>query len=101
MRTILFFDLPSVTKTDHKEYAKFIKLIKSKGFIQLQESVYSKLSLNESVANASISEIKKHLPREGMVSVLTLTETQFASMEHILGEPNTDVIINEDKIIKL
>ena len=30
MRTILFFDLPSVTKTDHREYAKFTKFIKKK-----------------------------------------------------------------------
>ena len=101
MRTMLFFDLPSVTKTDHKEYTKFIKLIKSKGFIQMQESVYTKLSLNEAVANAAIKEIRSKLPKEGMISVLTLTENQFASIEHILGEPDTDVVITDEKIVKL
>ncbi len=101
MRTLLFFDLPAVTKSDHREYSKFMKLIKEKGFVELQESVYSKLSLNESVANAALKDIRQKLPKDGMISVLTLTEKQFASMEYILGEPSTDVVVNDDKVITL
>ena len=101
MRTVLFFDLPMVTKTDVREYARFLKFIKSKGFVEFQESVYTKLSLNESVANATLKEIKQKLPREGLVSVLTLSEKQFASIEHILGQPETDVVINDDKVVML
>ena len=101
MRTLLFFDLPVVTKSDRREYTKFLKLIKSKGFIRLQESVYSKLSLNDSVVKATMKEIKAKLPREGMVSVLTLTEAQFASMEHLLGAPDTDVIVDDAKVVTL
>ena len=101
MRTILFFDLPSVTKTELKEYRKFVKFIKSKGFVMLQESVYTKLSLNETVVNATIRDIKAKLPRDGVVSVLTITEKQFASIQHLIGEVNTDVIISDEKVIKL
>lgn len=101
MRIILFFDLPAVTKKDHREYSKFIKLIKSKGFIMLQESVYTKLALNPSIVNSCLLEIKKNLPNEGCVSVLTITEKQFASIEHLIGEIKTDIISSEDKLIKL
>ena len=101
MRTILFFDLPSVTKAELKEYRKFVKFIKSKGFVMLQESVYTKLSLNETVVNATIRDIKAKLPRDGVVSVLTITEKQFASIQHLIGEVNTDVIISDEKVIKL
>lgn len=101
MRTILFFDLPAVTKTDHRQYAKFIKFIKSKGFVMLQESVYSKLSLNESVVDSTLKEIKCNLPKDGVISVLTITEKQFASIEHLLGEINIDVVVNDEKVIKL
>jgi CRISPR-associated protein Cas2 len=101
MRTILFFDLPSVSKTDHREYTKFVKLIKKKGFVMLQESVYTKLSINESAVNSVLGDIKKALPKDGIISVLTITEKQFASIEHILGEINMDVIINDEKVIKL
>lgn len=101
MRTILFFDLPSVTKTELKEYRKFVKFIKSKGFVMLQESVYTKLSLNETVVNATIRDIKAKLPRDGVVSVLTITEKQFASIQHLIGEVNMDVIVSDEKVIKL
>ncbi len=101
MRTILFFDLPSVSKADHREYTKFIKMIKANGFVMLQESVYTKLSLNETVVNATIKELKQKLPKDGIVSVLTITENQFASIKHLLGESNTDVIINDERMVKL
>lgn len=101
MRTILFFDLPSVSKTDHREYTKFVKFIKKKGFVMLQESVYTKLSINESVADSTLGDIKKALPKEGVISVLTITEKQFASIEHILGELNTDIVIDDKKVVKL
>ncbi len=101
MRSILFFDLPAVTKTDHRQYAKFIKYIKSKGFVMPQESVYTKLSLNETVVDLTMKDLKNHLPKDGVISVLTVTEKQFASIEHILGEIDTDVVISDSKVIKL
>lgn len=101
MRIILFFDLPSVTKTDHREYSKFIKIIKSLGFVMYQESVYTKLALNESVVVATMKDIKDKLPNDGIISVLSITEKQFSSIENILGEITTDVIVNEDKIVRL
>ncbi len=101
MRIILFFDLPSVTKKDHREYTKFIKHIKEEGFSMFQESVYTKLCLNETVVEATMKNIKTHLPNEGMVSCLTLTEKQFSSIQTILGEFESDVIINDEKVVKL
>ncbi|MDR0935002.1 MAG: CRISPR-associated endonuclease Cas2 [Erysipelotrichaceae bacterium] len=101
MRTILFFDLPSVSKTDHREYTRFVKFIKKKGFVMLQESVYTKLSINESVVDSTMGEIKKALPKDGMISVLTITEKQFASIEHILGDMNIDVVVDDAKVVKL
>ena len=101
MRMILFFDLPSVTKKEIREYTKFVKLLKKEGFIRMQESVFSKLALNQSAVNSVMIELKKKLPPEGVISVLTITEKQFSSIEHILGGFETDVIMSESKVIKL
>ncbi len=101
MRTILFFDLPSVTKKDHREYAKFVKLIKGKGFAMLQESVYTKLSINENVVDTTLRELKAALPPDGSISCLTVTEKQFAAIDVLLGEMITDVEMSEDKVIVL
>lgn len=101
MRVILFFDLPAVTKTDHREYSRFVKLIKENGFVMLQESVYTKLAMNESIVDSTMRVLKEKLPKDGLISVLSVTEKQFSSIEHILGEVNTDVIINMEDVIKL
>lgn len=101
MRMIIFFDLPSVTKTDHREYTKFVKFIKSKGFCMFQESVYTKLCLNETVVKSTMKDIKKNVPRSGYVSILTLSENQFASIETLIGAIKTDVINTDSKIINL
>lgn len=101
MRMIIFFDLPSVTKTDHREYTKFVKFIKSKGLCMFQESVYTKLCLNETVVKSTMKDIKKNVPRSGYVSILTLSENQFASIETLIGAIKTDVINTDSKIINL
>lgn len=101
MRTVLFFDLPSTSKSEQREYRKFVKFIKQKGFVMMQESVYTKLSLNETVVESTRRDIKSHLPKDGVVSMLTITEKQFSSIEHLVGVVSTDVIINDEKVLKL
>ena len=101
MRVILFFDLPSVTKKDIREYNSFVKHLKKLGFVRMQESVFTKLALNPSIVNSCMLELKKKLPPDGIISVLTITEKQFTSMEHLIGSIETDVIMSEDKVVRL
>ena len=101
MRMIIFFDLPTVTKTDIREYTHFVKGIKKMGFVMYQESVYTKLCLNESIVNSTQKEIKKTLPKDGFVSLLTLTEQQFNSIVNLIGEYESDVETSDERVIKL
>lgn len=66
-----------------------------------QESVYTKLCLNETVVKSTMKDIKKNVPRSGYVSILTLSENQFASIETLIGAIKTDVINTDSKIINL
>lgn len=101
MRMVLFFDLPSISKKDQREYRKFVKFIKSIGFSMFQESVYTKLCLNETVVKSTMSKLKNNLPNDGFVSVITLTEKQFSSIEILVGQLDTDVILSDESVIKL
>lgn len=66
-----------------------------------QESIYFKLSINESAAKLLEKTIKNNLPKEGLVSMLTLTENQFNSISYLLGNFETDVVNNFDRVIDL
>ncbi len=101
MRTILFFDLPSITSTEQRNYRKFVKNIKKLGFYMIQESVYVKLSIDFQSVNATIDKIKSFVPPKGSIMTLNVTEKQFASLEILLGDNPTDVLNTDERTILL
>ena len=84
MRILVFFDLPSETAKDRKNYSQFRKFLIKEGFIMMQESVYAKLVLNNSITNSIKDKISKNKPQKGIVQMLIITEKQFNSMEYIV-----------------
>lgn len=84
MRILIFFDLPTETTKDRKIYSKFRKFLINEGFIMMQESVYVKLTLNNSVTKSIKERIEKNKPEKGIVQMLIITEKQFNSMEYIV-----------------
>ena len=67
MRVIVLFDLPVTTSEDMRQYTKFRKYLLKSGFIMMQESVYSKLALNATVAEAIVGNLRKNKPETGLV----------------------------------
>ena len=95
----MFFDLPTTTSADLKEYTGFRKFLLKSGFIMMQESVYSKISLNTTAANILLDNIKKNSPKDGLVQVLTVTEKQYSKMEMIIGEKKSDVLDSDERLV--
>lgn len=101
MRTIVFFDLPNIYANDKRNYLKFRKFLINEGFIMLQESVYSKITLNSQQCQFLIDRIKKNSPKKGIIQVLNVTEKQYAQIEYIIGESNTKIINSEETLVIL
>ena len=101
MRVMVFFDLPVETLENKRDYRNFRKFLIKKGFMMLQESVYCKLALNQTVANAIIQSVKNNKPGEGLVVILSITEKQFSKMEYICGERSSSIIDSDERIVIL
>lgn len=101
MRVIVFFDLPVVTGAQRKEYTRFRKHLLKSGFIMMQESVYCKLALNSTVGNAIKNNIYKNKPPEGLVQILTVTEKQYAKMELVVGEVQSEILDSDERLVIL
>lgn len=101
MRTIVFFDLPNIYSSDKKNYIKFRKFLINEGFIMMQESVYSKIVMNTQQSELLIERIRKKSPKKGTIQVLTITEKQYSQIEYIIGEHNSKIIDNEDRLVIL
>ncbi len=67
----------------------------------MQESVYTKLALNNSIVNSVKDKINKNKPPKGIVQMITITEKQFNSIEYIVGKKDTDVLDNTERMIIL
>ena len=102
MRLIVFFDLPVETAVQRKRYRQFRKSLIKDGFLMMQESVYSKMVLDGSSADAVLARLRKHRPSQGLVQVLKVTEKQFADIEEITGaRRNSSVVDSNDRVIVL
>lgn len=101
MRVMIFFDLPTETAKDRKIYNKFRKFLINEGFIMLQESVYAKLALNNSIVNSIRDKINKNRPPKGIVQLLVITEKQFSSIEYIVGNKTSNVVDNTERFVLL
>lgn len=101
MRMLVFFDLPTETEADRREYRRFRKLLISNGFLMMQESVYCKLLMNSTAQNAMAELLRMNSPPEGIVQILTITEKQFAKIEYITGAWQNDVIDTDERLVEL
>lgn len=101
MRTIVFFDLPNVSLKDRKSYLMFRKFLINDGFIMLQQSVYSKITLNSQQSNILIEKIRKNAPKKGIIQVMNITERQYSQIKFIIGNNNSKIIDTEERLIVL
>lgn len=101
MRTIVFFDLPNIYSQDKRNYNIFRKYLIKEGFIMMQESVYSKITLNSQQSQALVERIKRKAPKKGIIQLLTITEKQYSQIQYIIGTNNNKIINSEDRLIIL
>ena len=85
MRLLVMFDLPTGSKAERRSYAEFRKFLVKDGYHMEQFSIYSRLLLTRESSAAHIARLKANLPRAGVVTVLELTEKQYASRLRLLN----------------
>ena len=101
MRIIVFFDLPTITAQNKRDYRRFRKFLVESGFLMMQESVYCKLVQNSTAADSVVEKVRKQKPPQGLVQALRITERQFTKIEFITGTMHSDVIDTDDRLVIL
>ena len=101
MRMLLMFDMPTETVDERKAYRKFRKFLINEGFIMHQFSVYSKSLLNNSASNAMLDRLKANNPKKGNITLLTVTEKQFARMIYLNGQRDDSIGNTDSRIVFL
>ena len=91
MWILVFFDLPTETKREKKNYAEFRKKLQRDGFTMFQFSIYIRHCASQENADVHLKRVKSFLPPAGHVGLLCITDKQFAKIELFHGVENEPV----------
>ena len=86
MWLFVMFDLPVETKIDRKRYTQFRKMLLKDGFAMMQFSVYVRHCASEENADVHAKRVDGHVPPDGEVRVLRVTDKQYERMEVFWGK---------------
>lgn len=86
MWIMVFFDLPTETKKDRKNYTIFRKKIMADGFQMFQFSMYIRHCSSRENMNVHVQRVKNILPSKGHIGIMSVTDKQFGMMEIFRGK---------------
>lgn len=86
MWILVFFDLPTETKKDKKEYMLFRKRLQHDGFTMFQFSIYVRHCASMENAEVHIKRVKSFLPEYGKVGIMCITDKQFGNIDLFYGK---------------
>lgn len=101
MRILLFFDLPTLTIANKRNYIHFRKTLIKNGFFMMQESVYCKIALNMTNVNTVMRILEENKPDEGFIQILVITEKQFEKMITLLGDFESETLNTDERLVIL
>ena len=85
MRILVFFDLPVKTAQNRREATRFRKFLLDDGYHMLQYSVYARVCNGMDAVEKHRARIRNHLPNNGAIRMLIITEKQYESIDILLG----------------
>ena len=90
MWVLVFYDLPTETKTDRKMAAKFRKDLLTDGFVMFQFSIYNRFCPSLENAEVHIKRVKHKLPKKGTVAIMRITDKQYEMIEIFENNKNLE-----------
>lgn len=90
MWVVVVFDLPVGTTAERRHASRFRNMLIGEGFFMKQFSVYMRYFNNRTQAEAAADRIGGRVPRMGTVSILFLTDKQFALMRNYDGKATAE-----------
>ncbi len=74
---VVFFDLPTTTDEDKKNYVNFRKKLLNDGYLMIQYSVYARACVSHDRILTHMRRVKSFLPPKGAVRCLFVTNIQW------------------------
>ena len=80
MWILVFFDLPTNSKTERKKASQFRNHLLKDGFSMLQFSVYIRHCASLQNTTVHVKHVKQVVPSKGKISILLITDKQYGDI---------------------
>ncbi len=85
MWVMVFFDLPTETKKQRRDAAKFRKYLIEDGFTMFQYSIYVRHCSSKENADTHQKRVSHNIPGDGKVCLMIITDRQFSEIKIFEG----------------
>ena len=99
MRLLIFFDVPTKTVEDRKNYRRLHKSLIKEGFLMIQKSVYVRVLMNKQSARYLEERIRKVTPPDGIVQSMMITEKQYSEIKFLAGKKIEDIRNSDERLV--
>lgn len=99
MWLFVMFDLPVTSSKDRRNYTFFRRTLLKSGFSRLQFSIYARYFSCEDASQTKRKQIQAHLPPNGQVRLLAVTDHQFGKMQVFFGKNLTSTEKPPDQLL--
>lgn len=94
------FDLPVETEKEKRAYREFRKQLIKNGFVMMQYSVYIRTCPSREYTQRLENKIKKVVPSNGNIRLITITEKQYNDMKILVGSKSLkEAAIRSERMI--
>lgn len=91
MWILVFFDLPTDTKRDTRNYRRFVDNLEKDGFNRFQWSIFLRHCPSRENMEVHVQRVKRFLPPKGHVAILHITDKQFGMMELFVSQKKEEL----------
>ena len=91
MWILVFFDLPTETKRDTRNYRRFVDNLEKDGFNRFQWSIFIRHCPSRENMEVHLKRVKRILPPKGHVAMLHITDKQFGMMELFVSQKKEEL----------
>lgn len=86
MWLLVMFDLPTATKKNRRDAARFRKDLEKDGFVMHQYSVYTRFCGSLESAETHIKRVRAFMPEAGKMSIVSITDKQYSNIVNVWGK---------------
>lgn len=99
MWILVFFDLPVKKPAQRRAATQFRQFLLKDGYVMLQYSVYARVCRGQEAVEKHLKRTRDHLPEEGSIRALQVTDKQYARMQILLGNLVAEEVAGGEQLL--